>query len=284
MSLKSLTFFVVLSASGALAQSTTEFTSPPLVPAAPPPMPAPEPTVVPPSTAQNPGTPPPPSLAPTYIPGQQGQAGYQYSPYGQPRSKEKPGAEIGLMVSESLFGALTAAGVTLLPYFLLISTGALRDASNPSDRTLETVIFSLIFGAAPLAVSQTQLGIANGSRYYQTESWIPSLVGLAAMAGVIGIFLATGGVPLAQVQTPGGVPQGQERVVFLMIGAIGIVPLLQMASINIFKQPRPGMMTLGDPVNRQGIAFRPPTIAPIVSPNSGGLALGAQLSLLRGNF
>lgn len=268
MSPKSLLCVLVLAPLIGFAQTTTptpDFSPPPMVPAAPPPMPAPEPTT-------QPGTPPPPSL----VPGQQGKTGYQYSPYGQPKAQEKPSPEIGLMVSEALFGSLTAAGVTVLPYFLLFANGAI------GDPTLSSIIFCLIFGAAPLAVAQTQVSLANGSRHYQTEMWIPALVGLAGEAAVLGIFYATGWLPTGQAS--GGVPNGGS-VAWLMIGAIGLVPLLQMAAINLFKQPK--LQTfgiIGDPQKGLGIAFAPPTAAPILGPTSRGTALGVQLSFLRGNF
>lgn len=269
---------LVLAPMVAFAQVTTtpEFTPPPMVPAAPPPMPPPEP-----SATQQPGTPPPPAMVPQpgYVPGQQGKSGYPYSPYGQPKAQEKPGPEVGLMVSEALFGSLTAAGITVLPYFLLFATGQI------GDQTVSSIIFCLIFGAAPLAVAQTQVSLANGSRYYSTEMWIPALIGLAAQAGVLGIFAlsANGGFWLPSRQASGGVPNGGS-VAWLMIGAIGLVPLIQMAAINLFKQPKPGFLVFGDPKNRQGIAFAPPTAAPILGPTSQGTAFGVQLSLLRGTF
>lgn len=272
MSLKSLMIAVVLVPLVGLAQTvapTPDFSPPPMVPAAPPPMPPAEPTPT------QPGTPPPPG--PAYVPGQQGKSAYPYSPYGQPRAQEKPGPEVGLMVSESLFGSLTAAGVTVLPYFLLFGNGQL------GDPTLSSIIFCLIFGAAPLAVAQTQVSLANGSRHYQTEMWIPALVGLAGEAGVLGIFYATGWLPTSQAS--GGVPNGGS-VAWLMIGAIGIVPLMQMAAINLFKQPKAGQAfgVIGDPVKGIGVAFAPPTAAPILAPSASGTTMGVQLSFLRGNF
>ncbi|MFZ5444574.1 MAG: hypothetical protein ACOZQL_31565 [Myxococcota bacterium] len=268
---KSLLLIALLVSGAAWAQTATEWSPPPLVPAAPPPMPAPEPTT---TQALPPGTPPPPSATqpPAYVPGQPSKSGYQYSPYGQPRSTEKPGPEVGLMVSEGLFGALTMAGVTILPYFLLFS-------SNSLPEPVGSVLFVVIFAAAPLASAQTQLGIANGSRYYNVDSWIPMLTGLAGMAGVLGVFYATGWLPTAQAS--GGVPNGGS-VAWLMIGSIGVVPLLQMAAINLFKQPKPGMQfAIGDPVKRQGIAFAPPSLAPVVNTSTGAIT-GAQLSLFRG--
>jgi hypothetical protein len=180
------------------------------------------------------------------------------------------------MVSESLFGALTAAGITILPYFLLFANG-----STFGDSTVSTVIFVLIFAATPLAVAQTQASLANGSRYYQSETWVAALTGLVGEAAVLGVYFATGGLPRGTVS--GGAPADDTaRTVGLLIGSIGLVPLLQMAAINLFKQPKPGMLlTFGDPVKRNGIAFSPPTIAPVVSPNAG---MGAQLALFRGIF
>ena len=96
------------------ATTTPDFSPPPLVPATPPPEPAADPSA-PPMT-------PPPTLTPQstpaqpgYVPGQPG-SGYTYSPYGNARGtpQKAPGPEIGLMVSESLFGMLSAAGTTIV--------------------------------------------------------------------------------------------------------------------------------------------------------------------------
>ncbi|HEY0880732.1 MAG TPA: hypothetical protein VGD87_04335 [Archangium sp.] len=270
---RSLLVLVALAPAFSLAQTATptpDWTPPPMVPASPPPMPAPEPAA--PSTAQ-PNTPPPPG---TFVPNPNRTGpGYQYSPYGTPKEKEKPGPEIGLMVSESLFGSLTAAGVTVLPYFLLFNNGTL------GDPTLSSIIFCLIFGASPLAVAQTQVSLANGSRYYTSEMWIPALTGLVGMAGVLGVFYATGWLPTAQAS--GGVPNGGS-VAWLMIGAVGLVPLLQMAAINLFKTPRPGFAVLGDPDRKIGVAFAPPVAGPILGPTARGDQLGVQVSLLRGRW
>lgn len=252
----------------------TDFSPPPLVPASPPPMPPAEPNAPPVSPS---ATPPPPG---SYVPGQPGKSGYQYSPYGTPKAQEKPAPEIGLMVTETLFGALTAAGITVLPYFLLFNNGTLGEPVG-------SIIFSLIFGAAPLAVAQTQISLANGSRFYTAEMWIPALTGLVAQAGVLGLFAlsAGGGFWLPTGLVSGGVGGGGGSVVWLMIGTIGLVPILQMVAINLFKTPRPGVFgVIGDPDKRLGIAFNPPTAAPILGPTARGNALGVQLSLLHGRF
>lgn len=274
MTLKSLAVVLVLAPALALAQVVTptpEFTPPPMVPASPPPMPPPEPNTPGPGVA--PATPPPPG---SYVPGQGTRPGYQYSPYGTPKTQEKPGPEIGLMVSESLFGALTGAGIVVLPYFLLFNNGAL------GDPTLSSILFVAIFGAAPLAVAQTQISLANGSRYYQSELWVPALTGLVGMAGVLGIFYASAGGTywLGGVTASGGVSSGGS-VAWLMIGSIGVVPILQMVAINLFKQPKLGAFgVIGNPDKGLGVAFSPPTAAPII----GRDALGVQLSLLSGRF
>jgi hypothetical protein len=57
-----------------------------------------------------------------------------------------------------------------------------------------------------------------------------------------------------------------------------------MAAINLFKQPKPGMVfALGDPAKKGGVAFAPPTITPYIAPGAGqATTVGAQFSLLRG--
>lgn len=264
MSRSSFLLVALMVPAAALAQATApaDFSPPPLVPASPPPMPPPEPTVGP------TGTPPPPSpaLTPQAAP---------YSPYGQPRGQEKPAPEVGLMVSESLFGMLTAAGVTVLPYFLLFGNGALT-----GDPTLSSIIFILIFSAAPLAVAQTQVSLANGSRHYFSETWPAALTGLVGQAAVLGIFYATGWLPTGQAS--GGVPNGGS-VPFLLIGSIGLVPILQMVAINLFKQPkfRPYALNLKP---GEGLTFGVPTPTPIVANTTAGLSVGLSLSILNGSF
>lgn len=272
MTLKPWFLLLALATSGAaLAQAAPpqEWTPPPMVPAGPPPMPPPEPTAAP----ALPGTPPPPVLLPA--PPQGPAVGTPYAPYGQPRVQEQPGPEVGLMVSESLFGMLTAAGIVVLPYYLLFGSGALLGQPPISD-----VIFILLFASVPLAVAQTQVSLANGSRHWVSETWPAALAGIAGMAGVLGIFYATGGLPTAQAS--GGVPNGGS-VPLLFVGAIGVVPLLQMAVLNLAKQPRfrPTALTYS---RGEGLALGFPAPTPLVAQTSQGLSLGVQLPLLRGTF
>jgi hypothetical protein len=124
------------------------------------------------------------------------------------------------------------------------------------------------------------VSLANGSRHYQTDMWIPALVGLAGEAGVLGIFYATGWLPTL---ASGGVPNGGS-VAWLMIGSIGLVPLLQMGAINLFKKPKANFAMIGNPDKGLGVAFAPPTAAPILAPSASGTQLGFGVSFLRGRF
>jgi hypothetical protein len=145
---------------------------------------------------------------------------------------------------------------------------------------LSSIIFILIFSAAPLAVSQTQVGIANGSRFYMSDAWPAALAGLAAQAGVLGLYYATGWLPTGTAS--GAVPNGGS-VALLLIGAIAVVPLIQMAVINLFKQPkfRP---VASNAKPGEGVTLAPPVLAPIVGSTSAGTATGVNLSLLNGTW
>lgn len=255
------------------AQTEPGWTPPPMVPANQPPTPPLEtppnnqPPPMPP--ANQPGTPPPPATVPP--------VGYQpgYSPYGQPPAPAKPGPEIGLMVSESLFGMLTAGGITVLPYFLLFANGVFY------DQTVSSIMLILIFSAVPLAVAQTQVSLANGSKYYAAEMWPAALAGLAAQAGVLALFYATGWLPTPQVS--GGAPTGGS-VPLLLIGSIVAVPLIQMAVLNLTKSPRFKPYALGSDKPGHRISLGMPTPAPIVAETRQGLSVGVNLSLLNGTF
>lgn len=273
---RTLALGVMLAAGVALAQTSPDYSPPPLVPAGaetssgdanalppPPPMPAP-------STTPAQGTPPPPSLTPSatsgWGPG---------SPYGQP-PVEKPGAEVGLMVSESLFGMLTSAGITLLPYFLLFNNGIF------GDPTISSVMLVLIFATVPLAVAQTQVSLANGSRYYISETWPTALAGLGAQAAVLGLFYWTGwlGVP----QASGGTPSAGGSEVLLLVGSIAAVPLVQMAVLNLTKSPRFKPVTLGGGKPGHGVTLGLPTPTPVLAETTAGRSVGLSLSLLNGTF
>ncbi len=256
---------------------------PPLVQAdGPPPMPAPEPPNRRPSAEGRfemaPGTPPPPgSYQPTYgMPDQAPRS--PYSPYGMLTPPEKPGPEVGLMLTESLFGSLTAAGITLLPYFLLFQSGVLMGA----DQTISSVIFILIFSATPLAVSQTQVSLANGSRYYFSESWPAALSGLAAQAAVLGLYYLTGWLPEPRT-TLAGVPKTAGSLPVLLIGSIAVVPLIQMAVINVTKQPKFRPLAQNAKPG-EGVALGLPMATPLFAESKDGIAVGLNVSLLNGTF
>lgn len=279
---------VLIAALPAFAQTTPEFSPPPMVPATPPSptMPPPTPTPEPAPLFVQPGTPPPPSTLPPpgYVPGQPN-TGYPYSPYGapQPARDEKPPFEWGLAISESLFGMLTSAAISLIAYFLL-----LRPMVDPNagqglglDNTVSTVIFILIFAATPLAVSQTQLSLANGSRYYFSESWPAALAGLAAEAAVLGLFFAEA-ASHKQVQEVPPMRGGNEPL--LLIGTVVAVPLIEMAVINLFKSPRVGRVAAVSRDTRGGFALGVPTVAPLIGQTRVGLGVGLQAQLINVRF
>ncbi len=259
-----------------------DFSPPPMVPVGPPPMPAPEPS----SALVKPGTPSPPSTMPpppAYMPQQQGSQ-YPYSPYGTPRARldDKPPVEWGLMISESLFGMLTSAGVALIPYFLLLRP-MVNENAVLGDPAVSTVIFVVIFSALPLAVSQTQLSLANGSRYYHSDMWPAALAGLGAQAAVLGLFFAFSRAPNAGVNGMLGQHQtamSGRNEIFLLIGSIGIVPLVQMAVINLTKSPRMGQFGAVSRDREGRFALGMPALSPLVAQTRLGMSVGVQASLL----
>lgn len=280
--------------SAALAQSETtpppaDFSPPPLVPVQPPPVPAAEPGA---QLVDPAGTPPPPSAVPPpgYVPGQP-QTNYPYSPYGTPRNPlvpEQPPVEWGLWLSESLFGMLTSSAVALIPYFLLLRPMVVEGATLGNDAAASTAVFVLIFAALPMAVSQTQLSIANGSRYYSSDTWPAALAGLGAQAAVLGLFFA---IPRAVGSNCGGAASptpctemfGRNEI-FLLVGSIAFVPLVQMAVINLTKSPRMGRMAAVSRDEKGKVALGLPVVAPIIGQTKAGLSVGVQASLLNVTF
>lgn len=306
MSAKSILVVVVLlGASVSSAQSSTDPSPPPLVPVSPPPMPSPEPGVAPatlqptppplPASTVQPGTPPPPAAAPpsyvpgspSYVPGTQpSYPGYPYSPYGSPVGREKPGPEVGLMVSEALFGMLTAGASLVLPY-VLFSLSGITDFP-----TVGNIILIALMTVVPMATAQTQVGIANGSSSYQTETWVPLLAGLLGDALVYLTYVAWNGgfsqapptlFPANSRDGTGVPPTVAPQIIYLLVAAAVGVPLLQMAAINLFKQPR-FRPYAGSREPNKGLALGLPMPVPIFSQTSAGPSVGLGLSLLRGSF
>jgi hypothetical protein len=250
-----------------------EFSPPPLVPVpegpGTPPPPAGQPA---PTTPAPYGQPPPFGTQPQTTP-------YPYSSFGEPMLNEKPPPEIGLMVSEGLFGMLTAAGVSLLPYFLLDASGLL------SNDTVGSVLAVVIFGAVPLATAQTQISIANGSRFYTSDMWPAALAGLGAQAAVLGLFYATGWLPSRAGGGVGGVPAVSGSVPLLLIGTSVVVPLIQMAVINLTKQPKFRLSPSPPSTSRPSmVEVNPPSISPYLAQTNQGPSLGVALSLFSGRF
>jgi hypothetical protein len=267
-----LTYVLVALLVPSLARAQSGWTPPPLIEAPPP-----DPTIAPPPPPLTPqGTPAPPGAPP-------GQARPQYLPYGPQQPKEPPGPEVGLMVSESLFGMLTAAGIVILPFFLFgFSSGGLLSG----DPVIGTILAALLFGSAPLAVAQTQVSIANGSRYYVSDTWPALLAGLAAQAAVLGLTYLTGGGAIVRntVTCPVGsmpaVPTGCGNDVLLLVGSIVAVPLIQMVVINLFKQPRFKPAVASRDARTGALSFGVPTPTPILGQTASGFAIGANVSLI----
>jgi hypothetical protein len=214
--------------------------------------------------------PPPPAPAP--------------SPPAQPQAAQSPpGPEVGLMISEGAFGMLTAAGTSLLAYYLflknLVQPGGALPIGGTDAPTISTVIFVLGFSGVPLAVAQTELGIANSSYYYSSELWPAGLAGLGAEAAVMGLYFLV---------RDSLVDRGEA---VLLIGTCAAVPLVQMAVINLTKTPRwqlPGGGPRGRSLFMLGEGGRLQLGLPLPSPailrGARGVEVGAQLSLLEGRF
>ncbi|HEY8206742.1 MAG TPA: hypothetical protein VIG99_04625, partial [Myxococcaceae bacterium] len=186
------------------------------------------------------------------------------------------GPEYGLMITESLFGIVTAAGVCLIPYFLLrIVPGAFGGTDDP---TLQALILILTFSGVPLAVSQTEQSIAQGSRYYDVEGWPAPLGGLLAEAAVLGLYFWARSQP--------GADAGATEVM-LLAGTVGVVPLVEMGMINLFKVPRsqipaPRAIFTSD---ASGVKLGLPAPRPFASVGAGGrMGLGVQVPILSGRF
>lgn len=240
-------FFLLLLPGIALAQPAQEnWTPPPLIEAQPE-GPAIEPAPAAPVSA--------PSAATASLP-----------------ARTEPPPEIGLMVTEVAFGALTAAGTALIPYYLLLKPLTLTIGTG-ANSSVTDLIFILLFSAVPLAVSQTELSLAAGSRYFEVESWPPALFGLLAQGAVLGLYYllgagATGSAELA-----------------LLVGTLGFVPIAEMMAINLMKTPRQGPPPLRAVLSfspEGGLAVSAPVPAPIFSHE--GTVSGLALPLAAGRF
>ncbi len=220
----------ILCAASAAAQGAGDLSPPPLVEVSPEDAPRSVPPEPAPSRADAKDAPAArtPGLQPS---------GYPYSPYADPvrtAPRAPPGPEVGLMVSEVLFGALTAAPAVLLPYYLFLKPVLASPASLGMDANVAGLLFVMVFASVPLGVAQTELNIANTSRSYVTESWVASLSAVAGQAGVMGLYY------LLHAGSPGAPAEA-----VLLAGSVLGVPLLTMAAINLGKAPRAGVRAAG---------------------------------------
>lgn len=174
------------------------------------------------------------------------------------------------MASESLFGVLTAAPAVLLPYYLFLKPLLLGPSAAGMDPTVASLIFVMVFASIPMGVAQTELGIANTSRYYVTESWVASLAALGAQAGVIGLYY------LLHSTSPTAPAEG-----VLLGGSVLAVPLITMAAINLGKSPRSAGRGAGAGALLSHSPGRGWSVGmPLVMPVLGGV----QLPVLGGRF
>lgn len=248
---------------------------PPLVPAPPP-----EDIGPPPPPPLPEGVPPPALEPPRARPPAQPKTGYPYSP--APPVSEPPGPEVGLMISEGLFGMLTAAGVTLLPYFLLLRPMMFAGGAGLGiDPAIGTVIFILLFAAVPLATSQTVVSLANGSRHYQVDGWPAALVGLGVEALAVALFfLIRAADPLSGATS--GISANEW---LLLINTIAVVPGAQVLITNLVKKPRVAAPPLGAALNYRpgkGLYAGLPIPAPITGILDGRSRTGLLFPLISG--
>lgn len=211
------------------------------------------------------------------MPGSGNQVPYPYSPYGQATPPEPPGPEIGLMISEVAFGTLTAAASGLLVYFLAVRP----IIANPEAIGLPTFVGDLLlvltFASVPMAVAQTEVNIANGSRYYVSENWPALLSGLGTEAALIGLFYLLRPVNVATAE------------LLLLAGTVIAVPLVEMAVINLTKTPRwqvpvgaYGALVSFDEQRGLTGGIPVPQLVPVST--SRGFEVGVGLSLAAGRF
>jgi hypothetical protein len=175
--------------------------------------------------------------------------------------------EVGLMVTQGAFGALTAVGSAGLPW-LLYRMGTINGMASQfggagAGETLSQVVVLLALAATPMAVSNTQWGIANQSAFTTAEAWPAQLATVGMQAATVGLFYLAGGFPqtgLAGLGRPNG-----EWV--LAVGTLALVPAAGVAALHFSKQPRPG-------ATRIAAAAGPGLL---VSTPEGGLALAAPM-------
>ncbi|HMK73538.1 MAG TPA: hypothetical protein VK454_09370, partial [Myxococcaceae bacterium] len=147
------------------------------------------------------------------------------------------------------------------------------------DPTVQTILTIVIFGAVPLAVAETQLGIANGSRYYVSEAWPAMLTGLGMEGAVLGLSYWV------------NQSNGSAAEWILLAGTVGVVPLATMTVINLTKQPR-FRMTMGPPPGalfsfspEVGLLAGLPMPEPLIRPGTavrGSPFSGVGIPVLRG--
>lgn len=236
----------------------------------PPLVDAPPSTEVP--TAQDPVSAPVPP-PPAYVPQSGQKVPYPYSPYA-PAKVEEPPAEVGLIITEVLFGAITAGGTTALMALLVLPS--FSQLPSPIAELLVVLALSTV----PVSVAQTEVQLANGSLYYVSESWPAMLAGLLGEGIILGLYYVLGGFASAFDLT---------KALFLIAAHTVVLPATITVAINVFKRPRMGGTGggLGALVRydgRGGFQVGLPFLQPVPVMTSKGVTLGLGATLAVGRF
>ncbi|MCI0573807.1 MAG: hypothetical protein L0Y66_23985 [Myxococcaceae bacterium] len=226
-----------------------------------------------------PPTPPPPGGAPHGTP-----TAPAPSPFGTPLAPAPAGPEYGLMATETAFGALTAAGTALLPYLLATKTQLFDQMAGGAPFIKDLIVLAAV-AATPMAVAGTELGIANQSRYYVVEAWPVQLAGLGTQAAVIGLFYLMGGFPRLTGPLAIGAPNGE---LMLLIGTVALVPIAEMAVINLTKTSRSTLPFGGvgavSFTPEGGLHMSAPVPMPLFAPGDPGTLAGLMVPVASGRF
>jgi hypothetical protein len=195
--------------------------------------------------------------------------------------------EWGRSSAQLFVGTALSAGLTLVPYYLLLKP-TVEGVPIANSTAASTAVFAAVFAAIPLAVTRVQTAIQNGSDTWVVDNWAPAIAAVGAEALVMTVFFATRSwkpVGDTSVVTE-GVVSGEGSQPFLLVGTIALVPALTTLLIHLMKSPRVlegRMSTAGSLLHydpREGLAAGLPSIAPF----AGTRGAGAQLSLFSGSL
>jgi hypothetical protein len=184
------------------------------------------------------------------------------------------------MVAETAMGMLTAAGTTLLPFFLF------RKMNVAGPPPLGEILMLVSVASTPFAVASAEHGIAMQSRYYSVEQWPAQVAGIASQAAVLGLYyLLDGPSGTGSSSFFSAVNAGEMA---LLVGSIGIVPVAEMMALNFFKTPRHQVPFGGFGAVRYtpegGLQVAAPTPQPLFSASRGNALDGVMVPVASGRF